>query len=55
MLNVYKEPMKNPTISAVSNTQEHVMEVHATNIHTLSTTMCHTEQKGDNTYKKLAS
>ena len=43
MLDIYKEAMENPKISTVSNMQEHVTEVHATNMHTLSTTMLCTE------------
>ena len=32
--------------------QEHVMEVHATDMHTSSTTMLNTEQKSDITCRK---
>ena len=44
MLNIYKEPVENPKIPAVSNMQEHVMEVCATNMHTIISSMLHTEQ-----------
>ena len=45
ILNIYKEPMENPKTQAVSSMQEHVMEVHETNIHTLNATMLHACKK----------
>ena len=38
-LNIYKEPLENPTAQVVNNTQEVIMEICATNIHTISTSM----------------
>ena len=55
MLDVEKEPMEKPKIPAVSNMQEHVMKVCATDMHTLSTTIIHTEQMWDITCTKLES
>ena len=46
--------MKNPKIPAVSNMQEYVMEVHATNMYTLSTSMLFMEQIWNITCEKLA-
>ena len=54
-LNIDKEPLENPKISAVSNPQGHVTEVCATDMHTISTTMLCTKQMQDITCKKLAS
>ena len=36
MLDIYNEPLENQKIPAVSNTQQHVMEVCASNMHTLN-------------------
>ena len=47
--------MENPKTPAISNMQEHIMEICATNMHTLSTTVLHTEQRWDITCKKLVS
>ena len=53
-LDIYKEPLENPKTPVVSNMQGHFMEICATNMHTLSTTMLHSEQKWDIICKKLA-
>ena len=42
-LDIYKEPLEKPKKLVVSNTQEYVMEIHSTNMHTGSTTMLCTE------------
>ena len=44
-LNIHKEPLEKTKTVVVSNTQEHVMEMHSTDIHAKSTTMLHTKQK----------
>ena len=38
-LDIYKEPLGNPKTPAASNKQGHIMEICATNMHTISTTM----------------
>ena len=40
-LNIYKEPLDNPKAQVVNNTQEIVMEIYATNMH--STSILHIE------------
>ena len=52
MLDINKEPMANPEIPDVTNMQKYFMEVHATNMHTLSTTMLYIEEKLDINFKK---
>ena len=54
-LNIYKEPLENPKTPVVSNTQENVLEICATDMHTMGNTMLHTEQRWDIMYRKLAS
>ena len=54
-LDIYKEPWKNPKTPLVSNTEKHVMEMCATDMHTISTTMLCTEEKWDIMCKKLIS
>ena len=44
-LDIYKEAMEKTKTTAVSNMREHVMEIHATNMHILNTIMLCTEQK----------
>ena len=44
---IYKEPLLNLKTPVVSNTQGHVMKIHATDIHTVSTTILCTECKWD--------
>ena len=39
MLDIYKEPMENPKIPAINNTQEHIIEVCAAKMHILSNSM----------------
>ena len=46
-LDIYKELMENPKAQVVDNTQEVVLEICATNMHTISISMLHTEQKQD--------
>ena len=53
-LDIYKETLENLKTPAVSNTQGHVMEICETNMHTISTTMIHTEQKWDIICKKTS-
>ena len=46
-LNIYKKPLENTKAPVASNMHENVMEIYATYMHTVSTTMLHTEQKQD--------
>ena len=55
ILNIYKEPLENPKIQIVSNTQEIGMEICATRMHIISTSVLHTEQKWDKTCRKLVT
>ena len=55
MLNIYEEPLENPKVQIVSNSQSVVMEICATSMHTVDTNMLCNEQKWDKTFKKLAS
>ena len=54
-LNIYKELLENPKTPVVSNTQGYVTEISVNDMHTVSITMLHTEQKQDITCKTLAS
>ena len=54
-LNIYKEPLENLKTPVITSTQENVMEISATDMHNVSITMLHTEQKEDITCRKLAS
>ena len=54
-LDIYKEALKNPQTPVVTNPHGHVMgEIHATDMHTISTTMLFTEQKWDIMCKKTS-
>ena len=53
-LNINKEPSETTKVPVASNAQENVMETHATDMHTISITMLHTEQKWDIMCRKLA-
>ena len=53
-LSIYKEPLENPKIQLVSNTQGHVTEISATHMHTISTSMLCTKQKWDKMCRNLA-
>ena len=44
-LNIYKEPLENPKTSAFSTVEENVMEICASDMHTVGTSMLCTEQK----------
>ena len=54
-LNIYKEPMQNPKIQVANNTQEIVMEICATNMDNISTSILCTEQLWDKPCRKLAT
>ena len=43
--NIYKEPLENQKLSVVSNMQEKVMEICATDMHTINVIMLQLEQK----------
>ena len=51
MLNIYEEPQENPKAQVVNNSQEVVTEICATNMHNISASMLHNEQKLDKTGK----
>ena len=55
ILNIYKELLENPRTQPASYTYEHIMEVCTTDIHNISTTMLHTDQRWGIMYKTLAS
>ena len=54
-LTIYKEILENTKTPVASNTQENVREIHATDKHTISTTMLYIEQKWDIMCRKLVS
>ena len=54
-LNIYNGPWEIPKAQVGNNTQVIVMEICATNMHNVSTSMLHTEGKWDKTCRKLVS
>ena len=54
-LNVYKEPLENQKTSVVSNMKENIMEIYATDMHTISASMHCTDERLEKTYMKLVS
>ena len=54
-LNIYKDLLENLKTSVVWNMQENVMEICATDMHTIRTSLLHTEQKWKKVCKKVVS
>ena len=53
-LHIYKEPLKNPKAQSVHNTQQVIMEICTTSMHTVSIGMLYSEQTWDMMCKNLA-
>ena len=54
-LNIYTEQCENLKTPVVSKTQEIIMKICATDMHTINTSMFHTEQKWNKTCRELVS
>ena len=52
-LNTYKEPLENAKVQIVNNTQQVLMEVSATSMHTVGIGVLYNEQKWDKIWKTL--
>ena len=53
ILNIYKEPIENPEVLALNDTQQVFAEVHATSVQTIGIDSIHDGQKWDKACKKL--